>query len=262
MVRSVTSVVRRNASIGSGLMNLAFVHGPAAHTLRHSPPDPRGRSVWGRAPALQVRTTRRSRNGSAAARTGIWKPSGFAQFSIPIVPRLCLTDGSDAHDEEARAARRQDRGNRATVVDAIELERMPCHLSHSRAISHAVPTMARATVCGGWPRQIGRPACAFVIEPADWRTAEPSFQSHDLPRWAVELLLHWSRASLGYLRHITELRHSAELASLLSLSRSPDYYGAEERACLLRNLIDDRESDAQRSARQAGKPGSRPAGTS
>ena len=37
MVRSVTSVVRRNASIGSGLMNLAFVHGPAAHTLRHSP---------------------------------------------------------------------------------------------------------------------------------------------------------------------------------------------------------------------------------
>ena len=91
---------------------------------------------------------------------------------------------------------------------------------------------------------------------------EPSFQSHDLPRWAVELLLHWSRASLGYLRHITELRHSAELASLLSLSRSPDYYGAEERACLLRNLIDDRESDAQRSARQAGKPGSRPAGTS
>jgi hypothetical protein len=37
MVRSVTSVVRRNVSIGSGLMNLAFVHGPAVRTLRHSP---------------------------------------------------------------------------------------------------------------------------------------------------------------------------------------------------------------------------------
>jgi hypothetical protein len=36
-VRSLTSVVRRNVSIGSGLMNLAFVHGPAARALRHSP---------------------------------------------------------------------------------------------------------------------------------------------------------------------------------------------------------------------------------
>ena len=36
-MRSLTSVVRRNVSIGSGLMNLAFVHGPAARTLRHSP---------------------------------------------------------------------------------------------------------------------------------------------------------------------------------------------------------------------------------
>jgi hypothetical protein len=36
-VRSLTSVVRRNVSIGSGRMNLAFVHRPAARTLRHSP---------------------------------------------------------------------------------------------------------------------------------------------------------------------------------------------------------------------------------
>jgi hypothetical protein len=46
------------------------------------------------------------------------------------------------------------------------------------------------------------------------------------------------------------------------MSRSPDYYGVEERACLLRNLIDDQESDAQRSARKAAEPASRPAGTS
>jgi hypothetical protein len=91
---------------------------------------------------------------------------------------------------------------------------------------------------------------------------EPSFRSNDLPRWAVELVLNWSRASLRYLRHTTELRHAAELVGLLSMSRSPDYYGAEERACLLRNLIDDQESDAQRSARQATEPGSRPAGRS
>jgi hypothetical protein len=85
---------------------------------------------------------------------------------------------------------------------------------------------------------------------------EPSFRSNDLPRWAVELLLRWSDASLRYLRHTTEFRHAAELVSLLSMSRSPDYYGAEERACLLRNLIEEHESDAQRSARQAAAPGS------
>jgi hypothetical protein len=91
---------------------------------------------------------------------------------------------------------------------------------------------------------------------------EPSFRSNDLPRWAVELLLHWSRASLRYLRHTAELSHAAELVGLLSMSCSPDYYGAEERACLLRNLIDDQESDAQRSARQPVKPGPNPAGRS
>jgi hypothetical protein len=91
---------------------------------------------------------------------------------------------------------------------------------------------------------------------------EPSFRSNDLPRWAVELLLHWSRASLRYLRHAAEPRHAAELVGLLSMSRSPDYYGAEERACLLRNLIDDQESDAERTARKALEPGSRPAGRS
>lgn len=91
---------------------------------------------------------------------------------------------------------------------------------------------------------------------------EPSFRSNDLPRWAVALMLHWTRASLRYLRHTSELRHAAELVGLLSMSRSPDYYGAEERSCLLRNLIDDKESDAQRSVRHAVRLGSRPAGTS
>src|ERR1700728_1816124 len=82
-----------------------------------------------------------------------------------------ITDGSDAHDEEESAARRQDRGNRATVVDATELERMACHASRTRAIPHAMPGMARTTVCGGRPREIGWSACPFVIESADWRTA-------------------------------------------------------------------------------------------
>jgi hypothetical protein len=91
---------------------------------------------------------------------------------------------------------------------------------------------------------------------------EPWFRSHELPRWAVGLLLHWSRASLRYLGQATEPGHAAELAGLLTMPRSPDCYGAEERACLLRNLIDDQESEARRSAREAGEPGSRAAGGS
>jgi len=90
---------------------------------------------------------------------------------------------------------------------------------------------------------------------------EPPFRSNDLPRWAVELLWRWSHASLRYLRHTAEFRHAAELVDLLCMSRSPYCYGAEERACLLRNLIEDHESDAQRSAQQAAAPGSRSAGT-
>jgi len=90
---------------------------------------------------------------------------------------------------------------------------------------------------------------------------EPLFRSNDLPRWAVELLLRWSQVSLRYLRHTADFRHAAELVGLLSMSRSLDYYGAEERACLLRNLIDDHQSDAQHSARQTAAPGSRCAGT-
>jgi hypothetical protein len=89
---------------------------------------------------------------------------------------------------------------------------------------------------------------------------EPSFRSNDMPRYAVELLLRWSHASLRYLRHTAEFRSAAELVGLLSMSRSPNYYGAEERACLLRNLIEDHESDAQRCARP--EPRSRSGGKS
>jgi len=86
---------------------------------------------------------------------------------------------------------------------------------------------------------------------------EPSFRSNDLPRWAVELLLRWSHASLRYLRHTTEFKSAAELVGLLSMARSPDYYGAEERAGLLRNLIEDHENVARRYARHAAKAGYR-----
>ena len=90
---------------------------------------------------------------------------------------------------------------------------------------------------------------------------EPSFRSHDLPRWAVELLWSWCQASLRYLQHTTEFRHAAELVDLLRTSPSPDCYGAEERACLLRYLIEDPGSDAQCSAQQAAAPRSCSAGT-
>lgn len=90
---------------------------------------------------------------------------------------------------------------------------------------------------------------------------EPSFQSNDLPRWAVERLLNWSQASLRYLRHAAEFRNAAELVCLLQMTPSPDCYGAEERACLLRYLIEDRGSDARCAAQQAVEPASCCGGT-
>lgn len=91
---------------------------------------------------------------------------------------------------------------------------------------------------------------------------EPEFRSNELPHWAVELLLCWSSASLRYLRDTAESGHAAQLVALLSMSHFPDHYGAKERTCLLQNLIDDRERDARRSARQTAEPGSPATGKS
>jgi hypothetical protein len=90
---------------------------------------------------------------------------------------------------------------------------------------------------------------------------EPSFRSNDLPQWAVELLFRWSHASLHYLLHPVDFRSAGELVGLLSMSRSPDCYGAEERAYLLRNLIEEHVKDARCCAGQAAKSGLRSART-
>jgi len=82
-----------------------------------------------------------------------------------------------------------------------------------------------------------------------------------LPRWAVELLCRWSRSSLGYLQLAEERNYAAELVGLLSLPHSPGYYGAEERARLLHDLIDDRKGLTHRSAAQEPPPRLRSAGT-
>jgi hypothetical protein len=84
---------------------------------------------------------------------------------------------------------------------------------------------------------------------------EPLFRSDSLPRWAVELLCLWSRASLGYLQPGVELRHADALVGLLRMPRSPGCYGAQERARLMRDLIEDREQLTQRS--QAEEPPAR-----
>jgi hypothetical protein len=133
---------------------------------------------------------------------------------------------------------------------ALEQSRMPCRLW--RAQLYVVARHARSAglhAHSSLSIRIGE-------------QLEPWFRSHELPGWAVELLLHWSRASLRYLGQTTEPGHAAELAGLLDMSRSPECYGAEERASLLRNLIDDQESEAQLSPREAGGPGSRAAGAS
>ena len=87
---------------------------------------------------------------------------------------------------------------------------------------------------------------------------EPSFQSNDMPRSAVQLVLLWSRASLRYFRQSSDFKSAAELVGLLRISHA-NYYGAEERAFLLRSLIEDHESDGQIGARS--EPSSRSAGT-
>ena len=86
---------------------------------------------------------------------------------------------------------------------------------------------------------------------------EPSFRSNDMPRSAIQLLLLWSRASLRYLRQGADFGSAAELVGLLGMLYA-NYCGAEERAFLLRNLIEDHESDGppgarlERSSRSAG----------
>jgi hypothetical protein len=136
------------------------------------------------------------------------------------------------------------------VPTALEQYLMPCRLWR-----------AQLYVVAGHARSAGLHAHSSLSLRIG-EQLEPLFRSHDLPRWGVELLLHWSRASMRYLRHTAEFRHAAELVDLLNMSRSPDYYDPEERAYLLRNLIDDQQSHAQRSARQAAEPGSRPDTTS
>jgi hypothetical protein len=86
---------------------------------------------------------------------------------------------------------------------------------------------------------------------------EPSFRSNDLPRWAVELLLRWSDASLHYLRHTAAFKSAAELVGLLSTSRSLPYCSADERAYLMRYLMEDLETVGRRCAQQASTPGYR-----
>ncbi len=87
---------------------------------------------------------------------------------------------------------------------------------------------------------------------------EPSFRSDDTPRSAVQLLLRWSHASLRYLRQNSDFSSAAELVDLLGMSYT-NHYGAEERACLLGNLIEDYESGAHRCAQS--EPSLRSAGT-
>lgn len=87
---------------------------------------------------------------------------------------------------------------------------------------------------------------------------EPSFRSDDTPRSAVQLLLRWLQASLRYLRQSADFRNAAELVGVLGMSYA-NHYGAEERACLLGNLIEDYESSAHRCTQS--KPSLGSAGT-
>ena len=73
---------------------------------------------------------------------------------------------------------------------------------------------------------------------------EPSFRSEDIPRSQIQLLLRWAQASLGYLRQGADCNSAVELVALLDVSQE-SRQGAEERAFLLRGLIEDHEREGQ-----------------
>jgi len=141
-------------------------------------------------------------------------------------------------------------------ADAIALlSRMQSSLSEWLAMPPALEQYAAC--CRVWRAQFYEVACharsagLHAYSSLSLRIGEqlePSFRSNDMPRCAVQLLLHWSHASLRYLRHTADFRSAAELVGLLDMLYA-NYYGAEERACLLRNLIEDHESDAERCVR-------------
>jgi hypothetical protein len=134
------------------------------------------------------------------------------------------------------------------VPAALEPYPMPCRVWRKQV--HEVARHARAAA---WPAYSS--LTLRIAEPL-----EPAFRSNDLPRWAVDLLFCWSRASVRYLGQGPAVEHATELVGLLSMPQLPDHYGAQERAFLLRDLIEDHESDARRSAQQVPRPCS--AGTS
>jgi len=151
-------------------------------------------------------------------------------------------------------------------ADAIALlSRMQSSLSEWLAMPPALEPYPVS--CRAWRSQLYEVACharsaglhAYSsLSVRIGEQLEPSFRSGDTPRSAVQLLLHWSHASLGYLRQNAAFKSAAELVDLLDMSYA-NHYGAEERACLLRNLIEDHESGAHRCAQS--EPSLRCAGT-
>lgn len=313
----LTSVVRQSVSIDSGLMNLAFVHGPAARDPRHStaqstrqtslgpgsrPPSSNNASFAERFRAcadgnMETQRLRAIQHPNRATTlleswASTLRPSHLVRCRSTISGTGARAKEARVADQDLQRVRRNDgrcslcahTGSRMAAMrmmmrmsappegktEAIALlSWMQSSLSEWLSMPPALEQYPVS--CPVWRAQLYEAACRArsaglhaysSLSLRIGKQLEPSFRSNDLPRWAVELLLRWSHASLRYLRHTAEFRSAAELVGLLSMSRSPDYYGAEERACLLRNLIQDHESDSQRCARQAVEPRSRSAGTS
>lgn len=131
------------------------------------------------------------------------------------------------------------------------LSRMQLSLSEWLAMHHAPEQYAMS--CPAWRALLhevaghARSAGLHAYSSLSVRIGEqlePSFRSNDMPRSAIQLLLLWSRASLRYFRQSADFRSAAELVGLLRISHA-NYYDAEERAFLLRSLLEDRESDGQ-----------------
>jgi len=151
-------------------------------------------------------------------------------------------------------------------ADAIALlSRMQLSLSEWLAMPHALEQYPGC--CRSWRAQLHEVACharsaglhAYSsLSARIGEQLEPSFRSNDMPRSAIQLLLLWSRASLRFLRPGADFGSAAELVGLLDMLYA-NYYGAEERASLLRYLIEDHESDGQLGARS--EPSLRSAGT-
>lgn len=222
---SLTPTVRWGASIDTGPTNLVFVRGPAAaRTARH--------------PTAQ--STRPTSLGPGSRPPS----SNDASLAKPVRGRA---DGN-METQRLRAIRHPQRATALLDSWGSSQDTITANARRIRELSELGRPLRRLARRSNGDESLW---CSWTLSDHICLVAAAvSVQS------AVDQLSRWLRASLRYLPGATKFTHAAELVGLLNTSRSPACYRAEQRACLLRTLLDDQARDPQRCAPRAVEVGS------